>query len=191
MTSSASPLGDPLRDVSQIVFGIDPGSEQTAIVAVSKSLTGSPSGRGGVWTPNGTSPGILPNAEVYKWCRYALPGIVGIERARSYGMRVGASVFETCEWAGAFYQRLQEAGVDVVWVDRIAVKMHMCHDSRAKDADIRQALIDQFGGSREKAIGTKAKPGPLYGIKKDMWSALGVALTTAQPSQFQFDRSSV
>lgn len=58
---------------------------------------------------------------------------------------------------------------------RRAVKLALCGDSRAKDANIRQALIDRFGGSA--AIGRKAAPGPLYGISRDVWSALAIAVT--------------
>ena len=40
--------------------------------------------------------------------------------------------------------------------------------------------IDKFGGSKETAIGKKANPGPLYGVKKDIWAALAVAVTWAE-----------
>jgi hypothetical protein len=42
---------------------------------------------------------------------------------------------------------------------------------RAKDSNIRQALIDRFGEP-----GTKKVPGLLYGIKKDEWSALALGV---------------
>jgi hypothetical protein len=34
---------------------------------------------------------------------------------------------------------------------------------------------DRFGGSA--AVGRKAAPGPLYGISRDVWSALAIAVT--------------
>jgi hypothetical protein len=43
---------------------------------------------------------------------------------------------------------------------------------KAKDANIRQALIDKIGPQ-----GTKKDPGPTYGISKDVWSALAIAVT--------------
>jgi hypothetical protein len=46
---------------------------------------------------------------------------------------------------------------------------------RAKDANIRQALIDKIGPQ-----GTKAQPGPTYGIKSHSWAALAVAVYAAQ-----------
>jgi hypothetical protein len=64
-----------------------------------------------------------------------------------------------------------------VLLPRRVVKLALCGDSRAKDANIRQALIDRFGGSA--AVGRKAAPGPLYGIHRDVWSALAIAVTYA------------
>jgi hypothetical protein len=57
-------------------------------------------------------------------------------------------------------------------IPRLKVKLHLCHDSRAKDANIRAALIDRFGKP-----GTKKNPGALYGVTRDLWSALAVAIT--------------
>jgi hypothetical protein len=88
-------------------------------------------------------------------------------------MAVGAEVFDTVLWAGRFAEAAHR--VTVVMLPRRAVKLALCGDSRAKDANIRQALIDRFGGSA--AIGRKAAPGPLYGISRDVWSALAIAVT--------------
>jgi hypothetical protein len=38
------------------------------------------------------------------------------------------------------------------------------------------ALLDRFGG-KSQAVGLKAHKGPLYGISRDVWSALAIALT--------------
>jgi len=97
-----------------------------------------------------------------------------IEQIRSYGMAVGAEVFDTCVWTGRF---IQAWGGPHTMVPRIDVKMHLCKSPRAKDTNVRQALIDRFGPGKDKAIGTKKNPGPLYGFKRDMWAALGVAVT--------------
>lgn len=102
-----------------------------------------------------------------------LPDVVVIEKVESYGMAVGAEVFDTVLWAGRFAEAAHR--VPVVMLPRRAVKLALCADSRAKDANIRQALIDRFGGSA--AIGRKAAPGPLYGISRDVWSALATAVT--------------
>jgi hypothetical protein len=100
---------------------------------------------------------------------------VAIEKVESFGMAVGAEVFETVWWSGRFAEALH--GLVLERVSRRAVKLHLCGSARAKDTNIRQALIDRYGGSA--AIGKKAAPGPLYGVSKDVWSALAVAVTAA------------
>ena len=57
------------------------------------------------------------------------------------------------------------------------MKLHLCHSARATDANIREALLDRYGPGKEKAVGRKAAPGPLFGVSKDIWSALAVAVT--------------
>jgi hypothetical protein len=98
-----------------------------------------------------------------------------VEMIASYGMAVGATVFETCVWIGRF---IQEWPFSSNLIYRRDVKLFLCGNPRAKDANIRQAIIDLFGG-KDLAIGKKANPGPLYGIKADVWAALAVALTAA------------
>lgn len=88
-----------------------------------------------------------------------LPDVVVIEKVESYGMAVGAEVFDTVLWAGRFAEAAHR--VPVVMLPRRAVKLALCGDSRAKDANIRQALIDRFGGSA--AVGRKAAPGRCTG----------------------------
>lgn len=104
-------------------------------------------------------------------------GPVAIEMIASYGMAVGKEVFETCLWIG---RMVQVAGPDRVrLVYRKDVKMHVCGSPRAKDANIRQALIDRWGGKAE-AVGTVKQPGPLYAVKSHAWAALAVAVTAAE-----------
>lgn len=93
-----------------------------------------------------------------------------IEKIACYGMAVGAEVFETVFWSGRFAQAFGADRCDRI--ERLKVKLHLCKDSRAKDANIRQALIDRLGPP-----GTKKNPGPTYGISGDCWSALAVAVT--------------
>lgn len=126
---------------------------------------------------DGTRPtafGITANEILAKALRSGgLPEVVVIEKIESYGMAVGAEVFDTAWWSGRFAEAA--ARVPVVMLPRRAVKLALCGDSRAKDANIRAALIDRFGGSA--AVGRKAAPGPLYGISRDVWSALAIAVT--------------
>lgn len=99
-----------------------------------------------------------------------------VEMVASFGMAVGKDVFETVYWIGRFCEAWDHSGArgdpEARRLTRIEIKNHLCHSSRAKDANIRQALIDRLGPP-----GTKRNPGPTYGISKDCWSALAVAVT--------------
>lgn len=95
-----------------------------------------------------------------------------IEMVASFGMAVGASVFETCVWIGRFQQIADDLGYRIIRrTNRIQVKMHFCHSSRAKDSNIRAALVDRFGDK-----GTKHAPGLTYGLKAHLWSAFALAV---------------
>lgn len=96
--------------------------------------------------------------------------LLAIEKIASYGMPVGAEVFDTCIWIGRFVQAASDIRHRLI--TRQAVKVHLCNSVKAKDSNIRQALIDRFG-----PVGTKAKPGALYGVKSHAWAALAVAVT--------------
>ena len=100
---------------------------------------------------------------------------VVIEQVRSYGMPVGATVFDTVFWSGRFCQAWPN---EFHQMPRLKVKQHICHDSRAKDSNIIQALVDRFAyGVRNKGKGTKPEPGFFYGFKKDIWQAFALAVT--------------
>jgi hypothetical protein len=104
---------------------------------------------------------------------------VAIEMVASYGMAVGAEVFETCVWIGRFAETIRaRTGVDPRLVKRLEVKLHLCHDSKAKDSNIRQALCDRFAyGQANYGKGTKAEPGWFHGFRADVWAAYALAVT--------------
>ena len=95
-----------------------------------------------------------------------------IEMIASYGMAVGKDVFETCVWIGRFQQAWPRTSSTFHRIYRRDVKLHLCGNPRAKDTNVRQALIDRLG-----PVGTKKNPGPLYGVKSHAWAALAVAVT--------------
>ena len=142
------------------VFGIDPGSEQSAYV---------------IW--NGEeilAKGILENGKmVYLLMDYgnAFLTRVVIEQVRSYGMAVGMTVFDTVFWSGRFCQAYPGKFHQV---PRLQVKQHICHDSRAKDSNIRRALIDRF----EPDLKPRQRPKSiLHGVSNDIWAAMALAVT--------------
>jgi hypothetical protein len=149
------------------ILAIDPGTRESAWLVLRDGL------------PDIFA--IQANEELVRDLRtydlFRMTDAVVIEKVESYGMAVGAEVFETVWWAGRFAEAVQPT--PVVMLPRRAVKVAICHDTRAKDANIRQALIDRFGG-KDAAVGSKAHPGPLHGISKDVWSALAIAVTHSE-----------
>jgi hypothetical protein len=96
--------------------------------------------------------------------------LVAIEMIASQGMAVGKETFETVYWIGRFAERCINR-TDVTRITRHEIKIHICGSARAKDPNIRQALIDRLG-----PVGTKKAPGPLYGVSGHVWPALAVAI---------------
>jgi hypothetical protein len=115
--------------------------------------------------------GILPNPEMRQILIGREYDLVALEMIASYGMPVGASTFETCLWIGRF---IEVARTETRLVYRKDIKMHLCGSMRAKDGNVRQALIDLLGTQ-----GTKKDKGPTYGISSHSWAALAVAVYTA------------
>jgi hypothetical protein len=146
-----------------ILYALDPGTEQSALVSL---FAGAIAGK------------VYPNAELLAALGETsmLGGHLVIEEVASYGMPVGREVFETVFWAGRFAQAWQ-ADPKRSWslLPRKAVKLALCGSMKAKDANIRQALLDRYGG-KEKAVGRKAAPGPLYGLRSHCWAALALAV---------------
>lgn len=100
------------------------------------------------------------------------------EMISSYGMAVGDTIFETCTWVGSYRQacRDRSPGLGFEYMFRKDVKMHLCQNMRATDANIRQVLLDRFGDPGTKT-NKKRPPGVLFGMKADEWAALSVAVT--------------
>lgn len=106
-----------------------------------------------------------------------------LEKVQCYGMPVGEDVFQTVFMCGRFVEALSSKGVKCKRMARRQVKLYLCDDMRAKDKNIRQALIDRFGGPA-RAIGRKAAPGPLHGVSKHLWAALALVVTeTEEPKK--------
>lgn len=106
---------------------------------------------------------------------YAPIDMMVLEIPKSYGMAIGDSILETCVWLGRFAQTWESFGGNHTTIPRKTVVTQICLKPTANDSNVRQALIDKYGG-KEKAIGTKAQPGVLKGIVNDLWAALAVAV---------------
>lgn len=160
------------------IIAIDPGTEESAYVVYRHNRV--------------DDKAIMPNRDIIDWLGDVDRLLFNIDRLAiemiaSYGMPVGQTTFETCVWIGRF---IEAWGGPYELVYRLDVKQHICHDSRAKDSNIRQALIDRFpptGGGATPQIGIKADQGPLYGMNEGggyhLWSALAVAITSAETDE--------
>lgn len=148
-----------------MILAIDPGTEESAYVLISGPETGfklHDKGKVGNLTLLSTIRSMRMDEDTH----------FVIEMVASYGMAVGKTTFETVFWIGRFWEAALGAGRMERLYRKKDVCMHLCQSTKAKDANIRQALIDRFGEP-----GTKNNPGLLYGVSKDIWSALAVGVT--------------
>jgi hypothetical protein len=122
--------------------------------------------------------GVSDNAGLLAWVPHIVCDRFAIENVASYGMPVGEEVFATVRWTGRFQQASRDPE-SVLLIPRKRVLLHLCNTPRANDAAVRQRLIDLYGG-KERAIGSKKAPGPLYSVKSHMWAALAVAITAKE-----------
>lgn len=150
------------------VFAIDPGYEVSAYVL----FDGQRIVRHGI---ESNAVMLAAIGDTYAAERNPFDVSTVLEQIESYGMAVGREVFETVFWTGRFYQRAQQFAPPFR-MPRKVVKLHLCQSVRAQDSNIRVAIMDRFGG-KERAIGRKAAPGPLFGIKSHEWAALAIAVT--------------
>lgn len=180
-----------------IILAIDPGSEQSAWL---------------LYDTKSKLPikfGINENVYLLSAIQSATSlNFLAVEMIASYGMPVGKTVFETCVWIGRFIQAWGGENYKKFY-RKTDVCMHLCHNTAAKDSNIRQAIIDRYGG-KNRAIGNKRcpkckgkgwygagrpicpackggkwkyPPGPLFGVAEDVWAALAVAITAAESSK--------
>lgn len=151
-----------------IVIGCDPGPTRSSFVCFDGGRV-----RESIELPNEDALGWLAGKTRAYIPHFAERTVFAIEQIESMGMAVGRDIFETVFWSGRFVERVR---CEFVRVTRRQVKLHLSGTMRAKDKNIRQALVDRFGGD-SVAVGTKKAPGPLYGVASHRWSALAVAVT--------------
>lgn len=138
-----------------IVFGIDPGTKQSAYVVFDSD------------SKRILSHGKVDNFDVLLLLQERFT--VVCEMVQSFGMPVGAEIFQTVLWIGRFCECCRWVGCDFQTIHRGDVKDWLCHSRKANDSAIRQRLIDLHG-----APGIKKSPGVTYGISGDEWQALAV-----------------
>jgi hypothetical protein len=140
-----------------MILAIDPGPEQSAAVWWDGERV--------------VEAATFTNHELLNWMDGFESGDMVIEMVASYGMAVGASVFETVFWTGRFYEAWNGKAHRLYRKD---VKMHLCGNNAAKDSNIIQALKDRFGDKP-----TKKRPNPVYGdikLSGDQWQSFALAV---------------
>ncbi len=151
------------------IMGLDPGSKESGYV---------------IWnteTHKVEKSAHIPNEIMLTICRlYDKRNTLAIEQIRGYGIVAGDDTFDTCEWSGRF--REAHDGGEVVLIPRKDIKRHLCGNTTTNDKYIRQALIDRYGD-----VGTKKKPGPLFGISGHLWAALAVCVVCEETYDEQID----
>lgn len=165
VASSSSPKPMVAKPIDRGILSLDPGTDKTGWCLLrGDRVIGS---------------GVESNDQILSRVQARGASTLAVEMIASYGMPVGREVFETCVWIGRFVQAWHNPDA-VKLVYRKDVKMHLCGTTKAKDGNVRQAIIDLYpasGGGATPQIGTKANPGPLYGVSSHAWPAIGVALT--------------
>ena len=155
----------------QRIFAIDPGNVQSGYVVLDLPDL------------NIIESGKIDNYDLLKavpLLSYAAD-MFAIEMIASYGMAVGKDVFDTCVWIGRFIQAAEQEPLLIYRKDE---KMCLCGNTRAKDTNIRQALIDRYAKHDFKTgKGVKKKPDTFYGVSKDAWQAIAVGVTAFEKEE--------
>lgn len=100
------------------------------------------------------------------------------EEFQSYGMPIGVTTITSITWNGRYIQSALDRDKMVCPIFRKEEKINLCGSMKAKDSNIRQALIDRFAKFDFKSgKGTKKNPDTFYGFRADIWAAMAVGVT--------------
>ena len=150
-----------------IILGIDPGPVTSGVVIlVGGKIEATAAAMQNEVLAAMVAVGQMTGGDGY--ARWALD-LVACETMQAAYDTIGASTIQTMMWAGEF----RHARRPYPWMEltRQKVKHLVCGRTNVGDPEVRKALIDRFG-----RVGTKAMPGPTYGVTSHAWSALAVAV---------------
>lgn len=115
-----------------------------------------------------------------------------IESFAAQGMPLGDSSLETLRWEGRFTERAKASRqIDVDRITRREVKLIICGSSRAKDSNIRAAMVDRFAmawTSIGNGMGVKSNPSPLAKLRSCKGSLSHTFAALAVAVAFQIER---
>lgn len=145
-----------------MIVGIDPGPSEHAIVRLESGIVR-----------------IVAEKDI-------VPGdLVAFEQFAPYARSLDDGSLRTVFETGRLIERLSRLPVRIVGIRRQQVKRHLLGVVTAGDPQVRAALIERYGPTKELAVGTKKAPGPLYGISSHHWAALAVAVTASDQLQIE------
>ncbi len=155
---------------SRALLAIDPGPRTSGVVYYDTRT------KRVLWAEN-----KAPTEEVIR--RVKAARWVACERVQSYGI-AGASLLQTSEVYGRVLQAATDADARFVGLYRREVLRHLDVAGKgSKDSQVRQRVLEILaGGDAKAARGTKAAPGPLYGVSGHAWQALALAVVVHEQS---------
>jgi len=160
-----------------MLLAIDPGNMQSAFVVIDEYKP--------IWFKKDDNDKLMANMHtntlIPEICIHVDKQLLSvqsitIEMVESYGMAVGKEVFETVFWIGRFYEYCKQN--NPIRISRKDIKLNLCGSIKAKDSNIRQALIDRFAiHDLKTGKGTKKNPDWFYGFHADIWAAYALGVT--------------
>jgi len=153
------------------IVGIDPGTTHSGLVRLN-------SGDHGRWPPVVTlAVKDCPNDALLFSLSSVACDLVVCEWLTTYrNAPIGATVLDTALLVGRIIER---STAPVSLITRPDVGYELCQNRSAKESQLTEAirgLYEPTGGGKRPHRGTKAQPGPLYGLSDHAWSALAAAL---------------
>lgn len=136
-----------------VYWGVDPGPCSIHLVTLKADRPPEYS----IWGWDAICKNLLNNLEP--------PSAICIERIHSYGMATSDALFDTVLISGMLVRSIIRYRNSIFYIGRKTIVNHVCGTSLAKDKNVRQALINQFG------------KGNTGNVKNDGWAALAAAVT--------------
>lgn len=152
------------------IIAIDPGTTKSAFVSWDTKQDDF------VQVDDNCRLGLIENTEFYDLAHHIVhnvqPELIAVEMIQSYGLTVGRSTFLTVLFVGTLVEKFRAFYLG--HTDVLEPKMNFYGRPTIKaqvggknDAQIRASLRIRYGEAKK---GEK-----LYGVKKDIWSALALA----------------
>lgn len=138
-----------------VVLAIDPGNAKSGVVRFDGTRV--------------LFAGVIENEDVLRIIADDRSDFLAIELFVATNQRLGNESIETIHWGGRFHQACGDPD-SVILVPRAQVKRAVGCGHRDGDTQVNAALARLIGPK-----GTKARPGPTYGVSSHAWAALGVA----------------